>query len=610
MRRDTTRARRSSSPIFVLAAVSTAVLAACGGGGDAAPGPVGAHVPEQPAALSISGVAARGAALAGAAIEAKCAGGTDTASATATAKDDGSYTLKIADGVLPCALKATASDETSYYSIAAGSGASTIANITPLTQLVVAQLTGQEPSAFFTGSDGAAIGGAVTVEKIDAASSAVVATLKAAGVDTAAIQNIVSDPLAAGTGQGYDGVLDTLGTTLASAGSSLGELVTTVATTAAAASASAPATTSGGDSVAGSLLPAELLLRPKADGCAPLRNGDFRLIVVKPSAGASPTTAVGTMDVNAAGGPTWTFSDGLVTLTPVPNEACHYTVGGTDGIAGDVVVSPSGVAVGRLINTRTDGEAAPDSTPRMVIAMPVQSLGVADLTGDWNTLGWVAESVTTSSVDPVLISVAADGKLTLKCDGSTPATPLSACTTTDGPYTGFSANAAGGFDLTINDADGVWTERAFAYRAGNGQTAIAMLGMDGTLHFLTRQRTLTAPMVGDQSASWNVQLSAGRVADALSANRFEITAADATGFTRTATALATRVSHSQTLGLNDARDGWVHRASGTATGSDSSTVTIREMYSLKLGVGISAYWMPANNPAGTNARFGLSVAQP
>lgn len=614
-------ARRS--PHFLLAAVSAAVLSACGGGGDTSTGSTdgggtgGGGGVVTPTALTVSGVAAKGAALAGATVDASCA----TGNGSATAQADGSYSLSITGGALPCVLKATSSDDTTtFYSLAAGTGAAATANITPLTELVIAQMTGQEPAAFYASAstDTAALSAAVTAEKIDAASTAVIETLQAAGVDTTAITSIVSGSLSAGTGAGYDGVLDTLGTTLASNGTSLGELVTTVATVAAAASPSAPATTSGGDTVTTSLLPAALLLKAKAETCAALRSTEYRFIVVKPSVATGATDPVttlglGTMDVAAAGGPTFDFGDGNAVLTPVAGESCHYTVAGTDALSGDLVVSPSGLAVGRLINTWTDGETVADPNARMVIAMPVQQIAVADLTGDWNVLGWNTETATTSSVDPVLVNFATDGQVTVKCDGTAPSAPLSSCTTSDGPYTGLTANADGGFDLTTGPVGDVWKERVFAYRAGNGQTALVVLGADGSLHFATRQRTLTAPTVGDAHKAWNVQINAARVAaDALTYNGFEVTAVDATAgtFARTVTALATGVSHSQTLGLNDARDGWIHRAAGSTTGSDGSAVTIREMYTVKLGVGVSAYWLPANNQAGTNARFALSVTHP
>jgi hypothetical protein len=602
------------SPRFVLAALSAAVLAACGdGGSDTLGSSGGGTAPAAPAALSVSGVAAKGAALDGAAIEARCA----TGSGSATALADGSYRLEISAGALPCVLKATSQDgATTYHSLASGGGNSATSNITPLTELVIAQMSGQQPAAVFTAADAATLGSVVTAEKIDAASAAVIETLRAAGVDTSAITSIVSGSLAAGTGTGYDGVLDTLGTALAANGSSLDELVMTVAATAAAKSADAPASGSGGETAATSLLPAALLLKPKATHCAALRSTDYHWLVIKPSLGAGGgVTTLGKprMDVAAADGPTWTFDDGQAVLTPVAGEPCRYSLAGSDGLSGEVVVAPSGIAVARLANTWTGGETQPDPAARMVVAIPVQPIAVAELAGAWNTLGWTAESATTSSVDPVLITVAADGKVSIRCDGSTPATPMSQCTSVDGPWSGFSANADGAFDLTIDAPGELWTERAFAYRAGNGEMSIVMLGNDGTLHFMTRQRTLTLPAVGDSSKSWNLQINPARIAsEALSANGYEVTSTNpaAASFTRSVTSPSNSLSFAQTLSLNDARDGWSHRAAGSTTASDGSAVAIREMYSIRLGVGMSAFWLPASNVSGTNARFGLSVNQP
>jgi hypothetical protein len=607
------------SPHFVLAALSAAALTACGGGGDAAPadnGTGGGVV--TPTALTVSGVAARGAALAGATVQASCA----TGSGTATALADGSYSLAITGGVLPCVLKATSSDATTtFYSLAAGTGTTVTANITPLTELVIAQMTGQEPAAFYASAstDTTALTTAVTAQKIDAASTAVVATLQAAGVDTSSITSIVSGSLAAGTGSGYDGVLDTLGTTLTSTGTTLGELVTTVATTSAATSSSGPATTtSGGESVAVNLLPANLLLKPKAATCSALRSTDYRIIVVKasPSTGAQdpvvPVDSAVTVDATAAGGPTFTYGDGSHdVLAPVSGEPCHFTTSDGTGGTADVVVAPSGVIVARSSQTWNNATDTRDTTMRMVIALPKQTLSVAELAGSWNGLGWEAISGG-ARVDPAIATVTAAGAISFKCADNNPATAETACTT-DGPYTGLATNADGGFDLTVDDPAGTTKQRAFAYRAGNGNTVVVVLHADGTVHFLTPYRTLSVPTAGDTHKAWNVSLTSGWAAsDALQYNGFEITAVDTAAgtFTRNVTTLATGVTHAQTMALNTARNGWVHRASGTSAGSDGSTVNVREMYSLKLGIGISAYWLPASNQAGTNARFGLSVTQP
>jgi hypothetical protein len=623
--RHASRSLAHRSPHFLLAALSAAVLAACGGGGGDATstdtgagggggGSGGGGV--TPTALTVSGVAARGAALAGASVQASCA----TGSGSATALPDGSYSLPITGGVLPCVLKATSSDgTTTLYSLAAGTGATATANITPLTELVLAQMTGQEPAAFYANAstDATALTTAVTAEKIDAASTAVVATLQAAGVDTSGITSIVSGSLSAGTGAGYDGVLDTLGTTLASTGTTLGDLVTTVATTSAATSSGGTTTTSGSEATAGSMLPAALLLKAKAPTCGALRSTDYRFIVVKASSNIGPIDPVqpldaATMDAVAAAGPTFTYGDGSTdVLAPVAGEACHFTSVDGDGGTADIVVAPSGVIVARSSQTWNNATDTRDTSMRMVIALPKQTLSVADLAGSWNGLGW--EAITGGAqVDPGIVTVAADGALSFKCTDNNAATAEVACTT-DGPYTGLTANADGGFDLTINDPAGTTTQRAFAYRAGNGNTVVVTLHADGTVHLLTPYRTLTAPAVGDAHKAWNIALNSGWVAgDALQYNSFAITGVDAAAgtFTRDVTSVATGVTHAQTLALNTARNGWMHRAAGTAPGSDGSTVTVREMYTLKLGIGISAYWLPAANQAGTNARFALSVTQP
>lgn len=617
------RPRAVRQPTFVLAAITAAMLAACGGGGDDAPAAGGGsnngggtnNGGGQSAALSVAGVAAKGAALAGATVNATCATGTGTA----TTGVDGSYTITITDGALPCVLEAT-DGTTTLHSVATGSGASATANITPITELVVAQITGQDPAAFFAAAAGSitTLTGTVTTDAVTSAATAVVQTLTAAGVDASTIGNPVTGAITAGSGTGYDGVLDTIGATLQATGTTLVDLAAAVATTSPAAIASAPTTTSGSEAATNSLLPAPLLLKAKASSCDALRATDYQLLVVKPSAATgatSPLTVTGaaTVDLTDPAAPKLAYDDGSSeALVPVAGERCHFTLAGNDGGTADVMVAPSGVVMARSSATWTSGETVRDPNFRLVIGLPKQTLAVADLAGQWNAIGWQSNGAGAFEVDSVIVNTAADGKVSFNCTDGSPTTAESACAP-EGPYTGFSANADGGFDFTMNAADGTTTARAWAFRAGNGQTLVALLHADGSLHLLTPYRTLTQPAVGDAHKAWNIQLNAQMVsADALAYNSFAITGVDTAAgtFTRTAAPVATGVTTPQTLKLNTARNGWVYRAGGSATASDGSTTTIREMYSLKLGVGISAYWLPASNQAGTNARFGLSVAQP
>lgn len=103
--------------LSLLAGVSAAiVLAACG----------------SPDALTITGTAAKGNALSGAAVTATCATGTGTATVAA----DGSYRVDVIDGTGPCLLKVVSGPST-FYSVTTGTGSSVVANVTPLTSLFV-----------------------------------------------------------------------------------------------------------------------------------------------------------------------------------------------------------------------------------------------------------------------------------------------------------------------------------------------------------------------------------------------------------------------------------------------------------------------------------------
>ena len=132
-------------------------LAACGGGGGGG---------SSSADLTLSGVAATGAAISGGTVEVKCKTGTGTA----TTNSDGSYTVTITSGVGPCILKAVdpITNTTLYSFVEAGS---TSANINPVTQLVVANVLSDDPANSFTAFS-------------DAVSSKITSTNIASGVTT------------------------------------------------------------------------------------------------------------------------------------------------------------------------------------------------------------------------------------------------------------------------------------------------------------------------------------------------------------------------------------------------------------------------------------------
>ena len=577
---------------------SAGLLAACGGSpsDSAAPAPV---VPSTPTTLTLTGVVAKGAALTGATVTAKCATGTGTATSNGT----GGYTLTITDGALPCVLEATASDASLVlHSVATGSADNATANITTLTELLVAQLSGQNPAEYMASLDTSTLAAAVTTTTVSTAQTAVVSTLSAAGVDASSIGNMVTGTLAAGTGAGYDGVLDNLQAAITSAGTTLAELTTTVATTAAG---STPSTTPAATPDTNSL-PADLLLRPQASNCAAVRGTTYRALQFKPSDTTNANDAVTTTDTFSFDTATLTatYSDGSTeTWTAAGN--CLYTL---DGGQSTITVSPAGVMVGRMWNAST-------SNYRMGMAFPAQAQAVATLEGSWNMLGWENNNNLSWGVNAGTFGVNSAGALTsAKCFEEAISTVESACTTSTTLLPVFSANANGGFDLTSTDSADVWKDRVFAYRPGNGDLMLVMLNAKGQVNLATKVRTLGVPTVGEATTSWNITVNAGLLAvDALSANINTILTsnADTGAFTRTSQNVGNPQTFTQSLANNQPRNGYTHRTAEAVVASDGATVNVREMYSLKLrGTGLTAYYLPNSSTGNTsNARLGLSIKQ-
>ena len=120
-------------------AVSIAcLLSACGQGGSGVADFLGVTSP----AAVLSGTAAIGAPIANANLAVKCA--SDTAaivSGSATTAADGTYSISIAGAQFPCMLEVAMPDGSALHALANLEG---VANITPLTEALVAALLGQE----------------------------------------------------------------------------------------------------------------------------------------------------------------------------------------------------------------------------------------------------------------------------------------------------------------------------------------------------------------------------------------------------------------------------------------------------------------------------------
>jgi len=197
------------------------LLSGCGGGGGGG---------SSPSTLSISGVAATGAAISLGAVEAKCATGTGTATTNA----DGTYTVNVSSGAQPCILRATDPvTKTELHSIV--EAGATTANITPVTNLVVSNALGDEPATAFTNFNAAAQA-KVTSANINTAVTRVQALTAAMGGGDADMTGIdfmkgsMQAATADTTGDATDKKIDALMAALAAADKKITDLTAQVKT--------------------------------------------------------------------------------------------------------------------------------------------------------------------------------------------------------------------------------------------------------------------------------------------------------------------------------------------------------------------------------------------
>lgn len=576
-------------PMAAAAALAT-LLTGCGGDGGDADGTGTAT----PAGQTLSGVVARGAAWAGVVVTAKCGTGSYTSAPTGST---GAYAISLPAGALPCVLEA-GDGSSRLHSVATG----TTAQVTPLTELLVAQLAGTDPTSFVSSTAASSLASTVTAQAVASAQAQVLALLGAAGVSTSGITDLVAGPLSAGSGSGYDGVLDALARALTTAGTTLTQLTGNVV-----------------GSSGASPLAAELLLKPAAASCSALRATDYWLV----NTGAPGGGAVERLQVRigADGQPSvvgYLTPDGssldtaVVTLTA--NGECRFST--SDG--SDVMVAPSGVIIGR----GDDGHA--------FAAVPVQAHTLDELVGDWNMLasdvaddgaGW------TFGYGTVTISSAGYEQFRQGCwfgsQTSSNCTPIPdvvlarkrpVAVLADGSYTTHSDDSPPG-------EQGPWMERSFVYRTGQGDYIAIGTNVltpdgkgDGSVSYATKARALALPTVGTVSRHgavyWNWSTGASTVAPDVTVHTIQSVDPAAGSFVRLSGAPAA-ATHPETLFINQPLAGLQRReeASGVPT-SDGNTVNVRASILLRAGgSGFTASLQPyesTNRPA----RIVLSAALP
>jgi hypothetical protein len=209
---------------WVAAAGCVMVLVACGGGGAQAEGD--AVVPT----VEVRGVVARGGALVEAKVTARCTAGPVV---TAVSGSSGAYAMALGEDVFPCVLEAVSADGAwRLHSVLPPQ--TRTAHITPLTELLVAELAGATPASFMAKAqaNGRVLGATITPGNLASAQASVGRVLRVMGVDPAPITDALTQPLVAASavqrGNVHDKVLDALAAAMAGAGADMADLVSLV----------------------------------------------------------------------------------------------------------------------------------------------------------------------------------------------------------------------------------------------------------------------------------------------------------------------------------------------------------------------------------------------
>ena len=157
--------------------------------------------PEAPATTqSLTGTAAIGAAITDGTVTAICADGS-TFTESVTTDANGNWSGEVADGAMPCALQVTGGNPpVTLHSYVAAPGT---VNITPLTDLIMASATGENPADWFANFDGTAV-------DTSTASTDLLSSFASKGFNIPATGNPMTTPFAA-DGSGWDGLLDDIG---------------------------------------------------------------------------------------------------------------------------------------------------------------------------------------------------------------------------------------------------------------------------------------------------------------------------------------------------------------------------------------------------------------
>lgn len=486
-------------------------LTACGGGGGG-----GSSITS---GITISGVAATGAAISGGTVEIKCSSGI----AMGTTNADGSYSIMVNSGAQPCILRATDPvTKVQLHSIV--ENGSTTANITPVTDLVVANTLTDNPANTFSNFSPTAQAKitsaniATSVTRIQAVTASLGTDADLSGVDV--MKGAMVAASASGSGDATDKKIDALMAALSAADKKIADLSAQVKTLTSTSNASSTVTSVVGDAQYG------------LANCPYARSGDFWVLDLIGTAPEPWNVNFSTMvlknkTTNA------TYAINLKRDASNNPIACAFT-STVNGRFVEYRVSPGGV--GAWVHSTDFGIFVP--------AQKTKTLTDSSFAGVYPALGFVkAKSNSLRLGLPMSFEIKADGSVdAYSCDltKTLPDCGTSVSSTSADPVT---CTAVANGTFTCSSAGGM-TATAILFVTGNQAAmfmAVTNLNVNsaayGGLIVLTKAPDAVLPSVGktiEAGAGWVTGVESGSnsiTSDITPAGRVESVNAAANSYT-------------------------------------------------------------------------------
>lgn len=397
--------------------IAVLTLIGCGGGGGGS----------SPPATTLSGTAAVGFPIVNGTVNVTCAAGT-TISGIANTSATGAWSVNVAGQTLPCAVQVTGgtingvTNATTYQSIATSIGT---VNVTPLTNLVMANLTGTTiPSTWFAGLTPAQLN-AITTAQVTTAVTNVQTALGLTALNTI---NPITLAFNANSGVVMDDILTALrnammtanvtyASLLNSAGATAGATITPPAGLSAALAAAYAGTTSGGS---GGVPSAPIVNAPVVVGSAninlawPAVSGATAYNVYRSTAAGVAITPANRV---ATSYPSIVFSDaGLTAATTY-----YYKVTATNA---------AGESVGSVeVSATTNAGAGSNTSAPTGLTATVDSITNTQVNLSWNAVPGATQYIVYRSTTPGMAALLASNAVMMVGTTTANVTGHSAATT-------------------------------------------------------------------------------------------------------------------------------------------------------------------------------------